>query len=70
MEEVCMDYRKLSELEDMIENEMFYGIPISEFNSEMLDYMDTQELREFYTVLNMLHLKEIDKIVDKKYMLT
>lgn len=61
-----MDYRKASELEEMIEHEMFYGIPISEISEDMMDSMDEDELREFYVVVNMLHWKAIDSMVMRK----
>lgn len=58
-----MDYRKASELEEMIENEMFYGIPIRDIDDDMMECMDTEELRELYIVVNMLHWKAIDNLV-------
>lgn len=58
-----MDYRKASELEEMIENEMFYGIPLKQIDDDMLECMDTEELRELYVIVNMLHWKAIDCMV-------
>jgi hypothetical protein len=60
-----MDYRRASELEEMIEHQMFYGIPISDIDSSMLDEMETEDLRDLYVILNMLHWDAIDKIVQK-----
>jgi len=60
-----MDYRKMSEIEEMIEHEIFYGIPISEIDGDMMDTMTNDELRELYTIVTMLHWRQIDQIVEK-----
>jgi hypothetical protein len=57
-----MDYRRASELEEMIQNQIFYGIPISEISSDMLDDMDNEDLRTFYIIVNMLHWEAIDDL--------
>ena len=57
-----MDYRRASELEEMIQNQIFYGIPISEISSDMLDDMDNEDLRTFYIIVNMLHREAIDDL--------
>jgi len=60
-----MDYRRASELEEMIQNQIFYGIPISEISSDMLDDMDNEDLRTFYIIVNMLHWEAIDDLTKK-----
>lgn len=60
-----MDYRRASELEEMIQTETFYGIPISDIDFDMLDEMDTDDLRTLYVIANMLHWKAIDDFVEK-----
>jgi len=61
-----MDSRKALKLEEMIETQSFYGIPISEIDDDMMEEMDNDELRELYVIVNMLHWKEIDKMVMRK----
>jgi hypothetical protein len=58
-----MDYNRASELEEMIQSETFYGIPISDIEPYMLDELDTDDLRTLYVIVNMLHWQAIDKMV-------
>lgn len=60
-----MDYRRASELEEMIQTETFYGIPIADIDSDMLEELDTEDLRTLYIITNMLHWQVIDKMVMK-----
>lgn len=58
-----MDYRRASELEEMIQTETFYGIPISEIDPSMLETMETDDLRTLFVIVNMLHWRAIDELV-------
>lgn len=61
-----MDYRRASELEEMIQTETFYGIPLNDIDISMLDDMNNDDLRTLYVIVNMLHWQYIDKLVMQK----
>lgn len=61
-----MDYRRASELEEMIQTETFYGIPIIDIDENMIEDMDNEDLRTLYVIVNMLHWQAIDRLILEK----
>jgi hypothetical protein len=62
-----MDVIKRAMLQNMIEHETFYGVPIELVDPEMIDCMNEEQLRIFWVVANMLQVETIDKLVENEY---
>lgn len=67
MREVSMDIVKKAMLNNMIQHETFYGVPIELVNNEMIDLMDQDQLQTFWIVATMLQFEAIDEIVATDY---
>lgn len=67
MKEANMDVIERAMLQNMIDHETFYGLPIDLVDPEMIEQMTQEQLRIFWVVANMLQSKNIDKLVENQY---
>lgn len=62
-----MDVIKKAMLNNMIEHETFYGVPIELVDDVMLDQMNEDQLQTFWVVATMLQFEVIDSLVQDIY---
>jgi hypothetical protein len=67
MKEANMDVIERAMLQNMINHETFYGLPIDLVDPEMIEQMTQEQLRIFWVVANMLQSTNIDKLVEHQY---
>ena len=59
-----MDKAQQLILSQMIQNKEFHGIPLSEIDSDFMENLDENELRELYVVTVCSQLEMIDDYVN------
>lgn len=62
-----MDIIKRAMLNNMIEHETFYGVPIELVDPEMIECMNPDQLQTFWVVTTMLQCDLIDKMVENQF---
>lgn len=62
-----MDIIKKAMLNNMIEHETFYGVPIELVDEAMIDQMNEEQLQTFWVVATMLQYEVIDSLVCDTY---
>jgi hypothetical protein len=61
-----MDKEQQLILSQMIQNQEFHGIPLSEIDSEFMEMLEEDELRDLYIVTVCSQLDMIDEFVATK----
>lgn len=62
-----MDKIKKAMLNNMIEHETFYGVPLELVDGDMIEQMNEEQLQTFWTVATMLQFDVIDEMVRDMY---
>lgn len=62
-----MDIIRRAMINNMIDHETFYGVPIELVDPEMIEHMSPEQLQTFWVVTTMLQAELIDKMVETQY---